>query len=88
MASVRQLKKDINNVLGDIIDAVTIWEMTTEDKASTKGDEIIENVFDTFDNLISKVNQKGVENKKSHFRAISEELETSARGLVDKINAL
>ena len=28
MASVRTLKKDINYVLGDIIEAVYIWELT------------------------------------------------------------
>lgn len=88
MASVRNLKKDINNVLGDIIDAVYIWEMTTEEKESTKGDAIIEDVFEAFDSLISKVNQKGVENKKAHFKAINNELEAHAKELIGKINAL
>ena len=32
MANIRDLKKDINYVLGDIIEAVTIWELTNPSK--------------------------------------------------------
>lgn len=88
MASVRELKKDINSVMGDIIEAVYIVEMTTAKKISSKGDAIIDEVIDTFDDLIAKVNEKSVSEKKKHFRSIRAELETRAQGLVDKINAL
>ena len=32
MASVKNLKKDINYVLGDIIEAVYVWELTNSQK--------------------------------------------------------
>jgi len=88
MASVRNLKKDINNVLGDIIDAVSLWEMTTTETDTTKGAEIIEEVLDTYDDLIAKVNQKNLEDRKAHFRSLKSEFETRARALVDKVNSL
>lgn len=88
MASVRELKKDINSVMSDIIEAVYIVEMTAANKVSEKGDAIIDEVVTTFDELIGKVNQKNVEGKKQHFRSIRAELETRAQGLVDQINAL
>ncbi|HLW33577.1 MAG TPA: hypothetical protein VKX40_15045 [Aequorivita sp.] len=88
MANVRNLKKDINYVLGDIIEAVYIWELTNPDKENKKSEGIIDEAIETFDGLIAKINQKKVENKKEHFKAINAELEEKGRKLVDKINAL
>ncbi len=88
MANVRELKKDINYVLGDIIEAVYIWELTNTDKDNKKAEAIIDEAILTFDELITKVNQKDVENKKKHFKAINAELEDRGRKLIDKINAL
>ncbi len=88
MANVRDLKKDINYVLGDIIEAVYIWELTNADKENKKADAIIEEAIITFDELITKVNQKDVDNKKKHFKEINNELETRGRELIAKINAL
>ena len=88
MASVRDLKRDINYVLGDIIEAVYIWELTNPDKDTKKSEKIIDEAIETFDELIAKVNAKYVENAKAHFKAINNELEERGRKLIDKINAL
>ncbi|HPE84202.1 MAG: hypothetical protein KDC94_06125 [Aequorivita sp.] len=88
MANVRDLKKDINYVLGDIIEAVYIWELTNADKDNKKAEGIIDEAIGTFDDLITKVNQKDVENKKKHFNTVKAELEERGRKLIDKINAL
>lgn len=88
MANVRNLKKDINYVLGDIIDAVTMWQITNPTENLEKGEVIIDEAIDIFDDLIQKVNLRKVENKKAHFRGIKNELEERASGLVEKINQL
>lgn len=88
MANVRDLKKDINYVLGDIIEAVYIWELTNPDKDNKKAEGIIDDAILTFDELIAKVNEKKVENKKKHFQTVSAELETKGKKLIDQINAL
>jgi len=88
MASVRTLKKDINYVLGDIIEAVYIWELTNPGKETKNSEKIIDEAIETFDELITKVNDRSVENKKQHFKAINQELEDRGRKLIDKINAL
>jgi hypothetical protein len=88
MANVRNLKKDINYVLGDIIEAVYVWEYTNTDKDTKKSEAIIDEAIDTFDELIAKVNDKSVENKKAHFKGINQELETKGRALIEKINKL
>ena len=87
MASVRNLKRDINYVLGDIIEAVYVWEIATG-KPTEASQGVINEAIDSFDQLITKVNDRSVENKKAHFKQINADLENTARNLVDKINQL
>ena len=88
MASVKNLKKDINFVLGDIIEAVYLWELTSGGQPTDKSEALIDEAIVSFDSLIAKVNAKNVENKKEHFRAINKQLEETATQLVEKINTL
>ena len=88
MANIKNLKKDINFVLGDIIEAVYLFEMTTTGKPTAETNGLIDEAIASFDSLISKVNAKNVENKKSHFKAINLELEQVANQLITKINNL
>ena len=88
MAKVRDLKKDINYVLGDIIEAVYIWEYNNTDKDTKKSEAIIDEAITTFDELIEKVNQRDIEDKRAHFRAINKELEDRGKALIDKLNKL
>ncbi len=88
MANVRDLKKDINYVLGDIIEAAYVWNYTHSGKYAEKSEAIVDEAINTFDELITKVNDKNVENKKAHFKAINAELETKGHALIAKINDL
>ncbi len=88
MANIRDLKKDINFVLGDIIEAVYVWEYSNTDKDTKKSEAIIDEAIATFDELIAQVNDKSVENKKAHFKSINTALETKGLALIDKINKL
>ena len=88
MANKRDLKKDINYVLGDIIEAVYVWELSNSDKDTKKSEAIIDEAIAVFDDLIVKVNNRSVENKKAHFKSINQELEKKGRALIDKINKL
>jgi len=88
MASIKNLKKDINYVLGDIIGAVYVWELTNPSKDTKKSEAIIDEAIEVFDKLIAKINLKDIENSKQHFKAVNQELEDRGRKLIDKINAL
>jgi hypothetical protein len=88
MASIRDLKKDINNVLGDIIEAVYIVESSQQMEPTKEGSAIIDEAIDTFDTLIAKVNQKEVTDKKAHFSEIRASLEKEATDLVGRLNKL
>jgi len=88
MANKRELKKDINYVLGDIIEAVYVWELANAAKPTKESESIIDEAIVTFDELIARVNDRSVENKKAHFKAISNDLESKGKGLIEKINKL
>jgi len=84
MASIKNLKKDINYVLGDVIDEC-LSKLTSDTK---KSEAIVDEAITIFDDLTAKVNAKNVENKKAHFKAINAELESKATDLLDKISKL
>jgi len=88
MASIREIKKDINYVLGDIIEAVYVWEYENTDKDTKKSEAIIDEAIETFDELIAKVNDRSVENRQKHLNAVNKELEDRGRALIEKINKL
>lgn len=88
MANIRDLKKDINFVLGDIIDAVYVWEAINPEQSNKDGEAIIDDAIATFDTLIAKVNDRGVESRSKNLKAVRVELEEKANGLVARINKL
>ena len=88
MENVKNLKKDINYVLGDIIEAVYLFEISTTGKPTEATNALIDEAIAAFDTLITKVNAKNVENKKAHFKQINVELEQTANQLITKINEL
>jgi hypothetical protein len=88
MANIRDLKKDINYVLGDIIEAVYVWEFSNPDRDTKKSEAVIDEAIEIFDDLIAKVNSKKVDNRKAHLKAVNQELEDRGRALIDKINKL
>jgi hypothetical protein len=88
MATIRDLKKDINHVLGEIIEMTLDWE-----KANPKADRkasaaIVDEAISAYESFSTKIYQKEVENKKVHFSAIKDELTEKGNALIEKLNAL
>lgn len=88
MASVKNLKKDINYILGDIIEECYVWQLMNPDKDTKKSEKIVDDTIKAFDVLIEKVNKKDVEDSKKHFKSINKELESTAVKLIEKVNKL
>jgi len=88
MANKRNLKKDINYVLGDIIEEVYVWELDNPGKDNKAGEAIIDEAISSFDGFIARVNASDVENPSKHFKAIREDLKNTAEELVKKVNSL
>ena len=84
MASIRNLKKDINYVLGDIIDALYFTgKMQTEE-----GKALATEILNTFDTLVEKVSDRDVENRGAHLKQVRREFEERAASLIRKLNTL
>jgi len=88
MASIKNLKKDINYTLGDLIEECYVWELLNPKADTKKSEAIIDEAIVTFDGLIEKLNAKNIENKKAHYKAINADLVKKANDLVTKINKL
>ena len=88
MASIRDLKKDINHVLGDIIERVYVWELENPKGDFKKSEALIDEVIQTFDELMVKVSDRSVESRSAHLKSVSRELEDRGQKLIDKLNKL
>ncbi len=84
MATVRDLKKIINYEMSSVIEECYVWQLTNADNAD-KAEKIIDNAIETFDELIVRVNDKKVENKKVHFNAIASDLNKASDKLMKKL---
>lgn len=92
MANRRDIKKDINNVLGDVLEECYSEMLNNPAKNDKAINAIIDEAVDLADDLMFRVNNaqyitkgKGV---KTHFNKISEDLEDKAIGFIEKLNAL
>lgn len=88
MASVKNLKKDLNNIIGEIIQNINLWELENSDKDLTKSEKLVDQCFDAFDEIIKKIHLKDVKNKKEHFKNVSLDLTKKASELVASFNKL
>ena len=88
MASIKNLKKDIHNTLGDLIEACYIWEFVTPEADTKKSQKIINKAITSFDALMDKIHEKNELSKKVHFQTIQKELENVAVDLAGKISKL
>lgn len=88
MASKQTLKRDVNYVMGDIIEAAFLHQMVNPKEDHSKSDAIVEEAMVSYDDLITKINDKSVENRGKHLKAVGKELEEKAHSLVKDINAL
>jgi hypothetical protein len=87
MASIKNLKKDLNYIFSDIIEDCYLVQLENPEK-SDKAEEIIDEAITSFDDLVEKVNNKKVENKKEHFKGIVSELENKVQDLRKKIDSI
>jgi hypothetical protein len=62
--------------------------MTTVGKPTEASDKLVDEIYETFDSLMTQANQKNVENKKAHFKQIRKDYEAAANQFVAKINGL
>jgi len=92
MANRRDLKRNINGLLGDVIEECYETLLTNKGKNEIEIETIIDECVDLADDLIGRVNNlKGIANGKPmklHFHTIATELEDKAVTYINQLNAL
>ena len=83
-SSIKQLKKDINNDIGDLIEEIYLWELSNPGADLIKSEGIIDEAIITFDSLIQKVNSVKGDNIKKQFKSIQEEKTKAITDLMKK----
>lgn len=73
MSSVKNLKKSINNQIGEFIEEIYNWELLNSDKDLSKSEKLIDDSIKVFDSLIFKINSVNKEDSKKEFKSINDE---------------
>ena len=88
MSSIRSLKKEINNGMGEIIEDVYAWELSNPIADLKKSDLIVDKAISLFDDLILKIHKNRKMGNKDGFKIIKEELNAAIADLDDSISKL
>ena len=88
MPSIKLLKKEINNDIGDLIEEIYLWELSNPDGDLGQSEKLVEEAGQAFDNLIVMINAVKGDNKKEQFKKIEEERKKVMDSLLKKSAAL
>ena len=87
--NLRDIKKDIEFLVGDFVEDCLLFAMLHPEKDLTKVEDLINEASDLADTLIDKVNHAPQDVKKrTYYNRIGAELLTSLDGLCEKLSAL
>ena len=88
MPSVKLLKKEINNDIGDLIEEIYLWELSNPNGDLVKSGTLVEEAIEAFDKLIIMINAVKGDNKKGQFKEIEKERKKVMNLLLKKSAAL
>ena len=88
MPSIKLLKKEINNDIGDLIEEIYLWELSNPNGDLGQSEKLVEEAVQAFDNLIVMINAVKGGNKKAQFKEIEKERKKVMDLLLKKSAAL
>ena len=88
MPSIKLLKKEINNEIGDLIEEIYLWELSNPNGDLGQSEKLVEEAVKAFDNLIVMINAVKGDNKKAQFKEIEKERKKVMDLLLKKSAAL
>ena len=77
MSSIKSLKKENNNCIGEIIENVYTWELSNPDADLRKSDLIVDKAISLFDDLIFKIHKNRKQRINNGYKIIKEDLNLS-----------
>lgn len=88
MASIKNLKQDLNNAVGEIIEGSMLQQIIGDEKSQQKADELVDDSIAFFDETISEINNKKVENRSKHLKEVNQKIDKKLGDLVERLNKL
>lgn len=88
MSSRKQLKKEINDTLGALIEEVYVKELSSPKADLKKSEKIIDDAISLFDDLIQQMHANSEGSAKKHYAAIRSSLKQKTESLSAKIEKL
>ena len=88
MASIKNLKKDINYTLGAIATICDNWQKKNPNEDMAVSNAILDDAYNAYDELLNRVNSNEITHVKGHFKSISQDLENKAIALLERANNL
>lgn len=88
MSSRKQLKKEINDTLGALIEEVYVKELSSPKLDTKKSEKIIDEAISLFDELIQRMHHSVDDTAKKQYSTIRLSLHEKATALSEKIEKL
>ena len=84
MPSIRLLKKEINNDIGDLIEEIYLWELSNPKGDLVESEKLIDEAINAFEDLMLKINAVKGGDKKKKFKTIEKERQKIMSSLLKK----
>ncbi|MBZ9627755.1 hypothetical protein LB456_08180 [Psychroflexus sp. CAK57W] len=88
MASKKQLKKELNNRFGEIIDGALINQEANSEDIKNKTEELVDDIIAEFDKQIEQINKSDAEDRAKHLKSVKESISKKADEFVERLNKL
>jgi F0F1-type ATP synthase membrane subunit b/b' len=88
MASKKQLKKDLNNRFGEIIDGALINQEADSKDSSSKTEELVDDIISEFDTIIEQINKRDSDDRAKHLKSVKENINKKADEFIERLNNL
>ena len=88
MSSIKNLKKEINNSIGELIENIYAFEILNPDFDLKKSEKLIDESIALFDHLIVKINTRDNSKAKLTFRNVRKELNDEIQKINQKLKNL
>lgn len=88
MASKKQLKKDLNNRFGEIIDGALINQAASTKDENSKTEQLVDDIIEEFDSLIEQINKRDAEDRGKHLKSVKTSINKKADEFIERLNNL
>lgn len=86
MASKKELKKELNNRFGEIIDGALIHQEANSEDVKEKTEELVDDIIAEFDQQIEQINKRDAEDRAKHLKSVKASINKKADEFIKRLN--